>query len=222
MRLVHSRSPRWAAVVLALLALTGVGTLTAAFALKPARPPAPGPSQAPDGYDIDGLGRLLSRAEPIDVRIPSIGVDAPVVATGIAANRSIEVPPLSTPQVVGWYRYGPSPGEAGSAILVGHVDSRESGPAVFYQLGRLRMGDTVEVVRGDGSTAVFTVDGVRLVAKDEFPAQEVHRVATQALLRLITCGGRFDRKQGSYMDNVIVYATLTGISDVTGTSAAPR
>ena len=218
------RSPRWPAVLFALLALAGVGTLTAAFVLMPARPPVPGPLQAPDGYEIDGLGRLLSRAEPVDVRIPAIGVDAPVVATGIAANGSIDVPPLFAPQVAGWYRYGPSPGEAGSAILVGHVDSKESGPAVFYQLGRVRKGDTVEVGRHDGSTAVFTVDGVRLVAKDEFPAEEVHRSATSALLRLITCGGRFDRKHGSYLDNVIVSATLIDLTDapLTGTSAAPR
>jgi LPXTG-site transpeptidase (sortase) family protein len=215
-------SRRWAPALLALLALAGLGTLTAAFVFMPARPPVPGPLQAPDGYDIDGLGRLLSRAEPVDVRIPAIGVNAPVVATGIAANGSMEVPPLFAPHVAGWYRYGPSPGEAGNAILVGHVDSKESGPAVFYQLGRVRKGDTVEVGRHDGTTAVFTVDGVQLVAKDEFPAQEVHRSATVALLRLITCGGRFDRKHGSYLDNVIVSATLTGITGLTRTSATPR
>jgi sortase (surface protein transpeptidase) len=192
-----------------LLALAGLGTLAAAFAFAPPRPPLPGAAQIPDGHEADGLGRLLSRAQPVAVRIPVIGVDAAIVATGLAANGSIEVPPLDTPDVAGWYRYGPSPGESGSAILVGHVDSRASGPAVFFRLGDLRKGDGVEVDRGDGTTAVFTVDGVRLMPKDQFPAPEVHRVAAGALLRLITCGGRFDRGQRSYLDNIIVYATLT-------------
>jgi len=193
-----------------LLAVAGIGTLAAAFLLMPSGPPVPNPAQIPDGYRVDSSGRLLSRAEPVAVRIPVIGVYAAIVATGIAANGSIEVPPLDQPSIAGWYRYGPSPGESGSAVLVGHVDSRESGPAVFFRLGDLRKGDDVQVDRADGTTALFTVDGVRLTAKDEFPAQEVHRAAAGALLRLITCGGRFDRKQRSYLDNVIVYATLTG------------
>ncbi|MEV0270248.1 class F sortase [Hamadaea sp. NPDC050747] len=193
-----------------LFAVAGVATLAAAFAFMPARPPLPSLAQIPDGYTVDGTGRLLSRSVPVSVRVPAIGVDAAIVATGVAANGSIEVPPLETPDVAGWYRYGPSPGEAGSAVIVGHVDSRTSGPAVFFRLGELRKGDDVLVDRDDGTTAVFTVDGVRLVPKDEFPAPEVHRVAATALLRLITCGGRFDYATRSYMDNVIVYATLTG------------
>ncbi|MEV6964745.1 class F sortase [Hamadaea sp. NPDC051192] len=209
-----------------LFALTGVGTLAAAFVVMPARPPLPSPAQIPGGYTVDGSGRLLSRSSPVAVRVPVIGVDARIVETGVAANGSIEVPPLHTPDLAGWYRYGPSPGEAGSAVLVGHVDSRASGPAVFFRLGELRKGDDVFVDRGDGTTAVFTVDGVRLVAKDEFPAPEVHRVASTALLRLITCGGRFDGATRSYLDNVIVYATLTGTgptgSRLTGSGLTER
>lgn len=204
----HHRSRRLAGLFFALLALAGAGTLTAAFVLLPHGPPRPSAAQIPDGYELDGLGRLLSRAAPIAVRIPIIGVDASVIPTGIAANGSIAVPPLESPDLAGWYRYGPSPGEAGSAVLVGHVDSRAAGPGVFFDLGRVRKGDTVEIDRADGSTATFRVDGVRLVAKEAFPADEVHKAAASALLRLITCGGRFDRKQQSYLDNVIVYATL--------------
>ncbi|NUT35695.1 MAG: class F sortase [Hamadaea sp.] len=207
----HRLSRRLAGLLLTLLALAGAGTLAAAFVLLPAGPPRPSAAQIPDGYDLDRLGRLLSRATPVAVRIPGIGVDATIIPTGIAANGSIAVPPLESPELAGWYRYGPSPGEAGSAVLVGHVDSRATGPGVFFELGRVRKGDTVEVDRADGSTATFRVDGVRLVAKDAFPAEEVHRVATAALLRVITCGGRFDRAQQSYLDNIIVYATLVGV-----------
>ncbi|NUR73917.1 MAG: class F sortase [Hamadaea sp.] len=193
-----------------LFALVGIGTLAAAFVFMPPRPPVPDPAQIPDGYTVDGTGRLLSRSAPVGVRIPAIGVDAGIVATGVEPDDSIEVPSLATPDLAGWYRYGPSPGEPGSAILVGHVDSRLSGPAVFFRLGDLRKGDDILVDRDDGSTAVFTVDAVRLVAKDEFPSQEVHRAAATSLLRLITCGGRFDRSARSYLDNIIVYASLTG------------
>jgi sortase (surface protein transpeptidase) len=203
------RPNRLALVAIVFLALLGVGTLLAAVVV-PSGPPRPDYADAPNGFVRDGDGRLLSRSAPVGVDIPAIGVSAAIVGTGVAANGSIEVPPLDKPGEVGWYRYGPSPGEAGGAVLVGHVDSRTSGPAVFFDLGRLHKGDKIEVRRGDGSTAVFTVDGVAMYPKNEFPAAQVHRVAKQALLRLITCGGPFDEKAHSYVDNVIVYATLTG------------
>lgn len=189
-----------------LLALAGVATIVAAYVIGPLGPPRPGLADAPDGYVRDGSGRLLTRSAPVHVVIPAIGVDAAIVPTGVAANGSIEVPPLDQPELAGWYRYGPSPGEAGSAVIVGHVDSRAAGPAVFFDLGRLHKGDKISVVRDDGSTATFAVTGVELVAKDSFPAAEVHKQSSTALLRLITCGGSFNRSQHSYVDNVIVYA----------------
>jgi Sortase domain len=194
-----------AALFVWLLALAGLGTLAAAFIVAPLDPPRPSLADAPDGYHYSA-GHLLMRSTPIAVDIPAIGVSAPIIPTGVAANRSIEVPPLDQPSVAGWYRYGPSPGEAGSAVIVGHVDSSTSGRAVFFDLGRLHKGDRISILRDDGATAGFAVTGVSLVAKDAFPATEVHKTSSAALLRLITCGGSFDREARSYLDNLIVYA----------------
>jgi LPXTG-site transpeptidase (sortase) family protein len=189
-----------------LPALAGLVTVIAAYVVGPLGPPRPQLAEAPDGYVRDGSGRLLTRSAPIAVDIPAIGVAASVIPTGLAANGSIEVPPLDQPELAGWYRYGPSPGEAGSAVIVGHVDSRTAGPAVFYNLGRLHKGDHIRVVRDDGTTVLFAVTGVQMIAKDAFPAADVHKPSSGALLRLITCGGSFDRRQHSYVDNIIVYA----------------
>jgi Sortase domain len=197
---------RHAALLIWLLALAGLGTLAAGFIVNPLDPPRPSLADAPAGHH-DSAGHPLTRSTPIAVDIPAIGVSAPIIPTGVAANRSIEVPPLNQPSVAGWYRYGPSPGEAGSAVIVGHVDSLMSGRAVFFDLGRLHKGDRISILRDDGATADFTVTGVALVAKNAFPATEVHRTSPAALLRLITCGGSFDREAHNYLDNLIVYAT---------------
>jgi LPXTG-site transpeptidase (sortase) family protein len=189
-----------------LLALAGAATVLAAFVLGALGPPRPSLADAPNGYFRDGSGRLLTRSYPTSIAIPAIGVSASVLPTGLADDGSIQVPPADQPDVAGWYRYGPSPGEAGSAVIVGHVDTRATGPAVFFNLGRLHKGDTISVVRNDGRKATFAVTGVQLVAKDAFPADEVHRTSSGALLRLITCGGAFNSRQHSYVDNVIVYA----------------
>jgi hypothetical protein len=95
-------------------------------------------------------------------------------------------------------------------VLLGHVDSAR-GAAVFYDLGRLRPGNRVEVSRADGRVAVFTVESVERVAKDRFPTRRVYGPLDHAGLRLVTCGGAFDRAARSYRDNVIVYAALTSV-----------
>lgn len=189
-----------------LLAAAGIAAIVLAYVVGSFGPPRPGLADAPDGYTRDPSGRLLTRSAPIAIDIPAIRVSATVIPTGLADDGSIEVPPIGQPELAGWYRYGPSPGEAGSAVIVGHVDSRTSGPAVFFNLGRLHKGDLISVVRDDGSTATFAVTGVELVAKDAFPATEVHKASAGALLRLITCGGTFDTAARSYVDNIIVYA----------------
>ena len=97
-------------------------------------------------------------------------------------------------------------------MIVGHVDSVRSGPGVFYRLGQLRPGDTVRVARGDGLTVVFTVQSVERVPKAAFPTQRVYGPLAYPGLRLITCGGSFDRGSGHYRDNVVAFAYLSGIS----------
>ncbi|MBU1865339.1 MAG: sortase, partial [Actinobacteria bacterium] len=108
-----------------------------------------------------------------------------------------------------WFKYSPAPGSVGAAVILGHVDSATGGRSVFFNLGVLRPGDEILVTRADGSVAVFTVDGVRRYPKDEFPSLTVYGDTTHPALRLITCGGEFDRADGHYRDNIVVFASLT-------------
>jgi sortase (surface protein transpeptidase) len=139
----------------------------------------------------------------VRVRIPAIGVDSAVVDVGVDAAGAL-VPPDSA-DVTGWFAAGPAPGERGPAVLAGHIDSRE-GPGVFYRLVDLRPGDAVEVQRADGSVARFTVDSSVQTAKTAFPTDLVYAPVPGPELRLITCGGSFDRSVGHYRDNVVVAA----------------
>ncbi|GAA3842576.1 hypothetical protein GCM10022226_76620 [Sphaerisporangium flaviroseum] len=150
----------------------------------------------------------LRKSAPTRVRVPSIGVDAPLLSMGVEKNGEIEVPPLSRPKVAGWYRLGPAPGEMGPAVILGHVNTR-GGPAVFSRLRELGRGDKITVVRADGSTAEFTVDGAEQASKNRFPTKRVYGHVDRPSLRLITCGGVFNPVAHSYTDNIIVYATLT-------------
>ncbi|HET9653991.1 MAG TPA: sortase [Kineosporiaceae bacterium] len=141
-------------------------------------------------------------APPVRLRIPSVGVDAPVEPVGLAPDGSIAAP--DGWQVAGWYRGGPRPGQGGGAVVVGHVDSR-SGPAVFFRLALARPGDPVFVDRADGTSARFRVTGRLQVAKDRFPA-DLYSPTLQPALLLVTCGGPFDAATGHYRDNVVVSA----------------
>lgn len=139
--------------------------------------------------------------------IPEIGVDSTIRPMGVRDDGTVAVPPVDQPELTGWYRNGPSPGEAGPAVILGHVTAPE--PAVFFDLGALEPGDTVEVTRTDGTVAVFDVDAVVSVRKDSFPAADVYGPLDHAGLRLVTCGGAYDRETREYLDNVIVYASLS-------------
>ncbi|MER7543709.1 class F sortase [Actinomadura sp.] len=169
----------------------------------PPQPPAWAAATRPVAHHA-----ALPRSVPVRVDVPSIGVRAPLIGLGLDAGGSVEVP--SRPSEAGWYDRGPTPGERGAAVLLGHVDSAR-GAAVFYDLGRLRPGNRVEVSRADGRVAVFTVESVERVAKDRFPTRRVYGPLDHAGLRLVTCGGAFDRAARSYRDNVIVYAALTSV-----------
>jgi Sortase domain len=142
-------------------------------------------------------------AEPVRLRIPAAGVDTSLVQLGRAADGSIEVP--SDFDVAGWFADGPRPGEPGPAVILGHVDSR-TGPAVFFRVGGLAPNAQVLVDRADGSTVAFRVRSVQHVPKVAFPTDFVYAPTLEPSLRLVTCGGSFDRAAESYRDNVIVYA----------------
>ncbi|MBO4258836.1 class F sortase [Streptomyces griseorubiginosus] len=165
----------------------------------------------PPDAELPPAVRPLGDALPQRLDIPDLRVQAPVVARGLDAKGAVDPPPFDQAGVVGWYAAGARPGAAGTALMVGHVDT-ETRPAVFYRLSALRPGETIRVVRDDGKVAEFTVDDVRVIARDGFDAQKAYgqRQSGRAELRLITCGGSFDRTRGSYTANVVVSAYLTG------------
>ncbi|MFJ4711841.1 class F sortase [Streptomyces sp. NPDC088785] len=173
-------------------------------------PPQPSAAQAHPGTGpADAPGAApLSPSPPDRIRIPSLRVDAPLMGLGLNRAGSLDVPPPRRKNLAGWYEAGTRPGERGTAIVAGHVDNAE-GPAVFYDLGALARGSTVEVDRRDGSVAVFTVDAVEVYRADAFPDRKVYGAAGRPELRVITCGGPYSRRTG-YQGNVVVFAHLTG------------
>nr|WP_245870889.1 class F sortase [Asanoa hainanensis] len=150
---------------------------------------------------------VLEPSRPTRIKIASIGVDAPVNDVGLAEDGTIAVPPVDEPNETGWYDAGPTPGEFGPAVVVGHVDTK-TGPAVFAKLSTLDPGDRVEVSRRDGSVAVFEVNSVERFDKADVPADRVHGDFTRPALRLITCGGRWVGGTTGYADNIVVFASL--------------
>jgi len=149
-------------------------------------------------------------AAPVSVRIPGIDVTSDLMRLDLNDDGTVEVPPLEADDRAGWYQRGPAPGAVGPAVILGHVDSAQYGPGIFFDLGALQVGDEVEVARADGTIAVFAVDRVERHPKDEFPTITVYGNTPDAQLRLITCGGDFDSGARSYEDNVIAFATMTG------------
>jgi LPXTG-site transpeptidase (sortase) family protein len=143
---------------------------------------------------------------PVSLTIPLIGVKTQLMTLGLAAGGAMQVPPLAEAAVAGWYTGSPRPGAVGSAIIVGHIDTK-GGPAVFYRLDQLRRGDDVYVKRADGTTAEFRVTAVRTYLKDHFPTQTVYGPTPDAELRLITCGGAWDPVTHHYLSNIVAYAT---------------
>lgn len=165
-----------------------------------------GPTEAGQRSDGADLGPVLDGVRPAALRIPRIDVDSRrIVGLGLAEDGSLEVP--RDPSTPGWFTPGPAPGQFGPAVIAGHVDGR-NGPAVFYRLGELRRGDRVHVTREDGSDASFVVDRVREYDKDAFPTRAVYGNTTnRAELRLITCSGAYDERDG-YLRNTVVFAHL--------------
>jgi LPXTG-site transpeptidase (sortase) family protein len=139
---------------------------------------------------------------PTRVTIPAIGVDAPLVAVGLKPDGAMQTPEFG---VAAWYDQGPKPGQPGPSVVLAHVDSKAHGPDVFYRLRDLKPGDEITVHYADRAST-FAVTAKEQVAKTQLPTARIWNDATTPVLRLITCGGAFDRKAGSYLDNIIVYA----------------
>jgi hypothetical protein len=167
---------------------------------------ASGAAAAVEGAPVPLDGTVPAALDPLHLSVPTAGIDAPLTAIGLDAVGAL-VPP-SDNGLAGWYRAGPAPGEPGPAVITGHVDS-VAGPAVFFRLRDVAVGDPVIVARGDGTTLRFTVTRVARYAKDAFPTAEVYAPSAGPELRLITCGGAFDRAARSYLDNVVVFARVS-------------
>ncbi|MDH6491532.1 hypothetical protein M2157_007531 [Streptomyces sp. SAI-127] len=177
----------------------------------------PAPSARPTSTRTSPL-RQLPRSRPTSFRIPSLGIDAPITGLGLNRGRELATPPVDKPKLVGWYQGGPTPGEPGTAIAVGHRDTR-TGPAVFAALAQVKPGKVIEAGRADGRTAVYTVDRVKVFDKEGFPDKEVYGPARRPELRVITCGGLFKWRTG-YTSNVVVFAHLTQTREPRPTKSA--
>lgn len=158
------------------------------------------PSEAP-------AGPTMPRSVPTRLRIPSLAVNAPFTDLAVGADGRLTPPPANDPNMVGWFKGGVTPGERGAAIVAGHLDTK-TGPAVFLQLQFLKPGATVDITRADGSVATFKVDTVETFSKAKFPDKRVYSDTPSAQLRLITCGGPYNKTAKDYEDNVVAFAHL--------------
>lgn len=192
------------------LALQGGRAAPSNTGAIPLARPAPAAASTPSGPDLvsthsarlDDLAAAATQT-PVRLRVPSLGIDAPVASVGVAADGQLAVP--NDLVRVGWYGAGSVPGEAGTALFAAHVDHAHS-PGVFFTLDRLAPGATVQVVRTDGTVSTFSVVARRVIAKPLLPVADLTQADGTPRLVLVTCGGSFDRGRRSYRDNVLVYA----------------
>lgn len=196
-----------AASVETALATRTTTTTTVAPADPEPNPPAWTANETSD------LSELLATQRPIptNLRIESIGIDAPIGAYGVDDGGLMDVPENVTE--AGWYKYGPRPGDSGSAVLAAHVDLTGSGPGLFYDLDRLAVGDRITVSYSDGSNQEFRVDARATYLKEDLPLDAIFSRTGPPTLTLVTCGGAFSRSSRSYDSNVVVYASPTPGAD---------
>ena len=170
------------------------------------------------GFDLSDLFRgpdeppprafpVLEPSRPVSLTIPSIKVSAPIMKVGLAGDGSVDVPPLQRHNEAGWFAEGPTPGQFGPAIIVGHADTR-TGPSVFHDLKKLRPGQRIEVLRRDNEVAVFEVNSVEHYGKSKLPVKRVYADYSRPQLRLMTCGGTWLGGERGYEDNYVVFASL--------------
>ena len=209
---------RWALVLIAVVVVLVLGGLTlVGLGLVDDRtvaPPAPtlsaGAAPTPARADSMTVGAAARPGSPpMGVDVPGLGIRSAVNPVGQNPDGSVEVPaPGPLYDQAAWYRYSVTPGEIGPSVLLGHVDSARSGPSVFYDLAKIETGSAFTVNRADGSVLSFRVDSVQRYPKDAFPTQTVYGGTTRPEIRLVTCGGEFDRLERSYRDNIVVFGHL--------------
>lgn len=175
-----------------------------------APPPGPVPERA-DGRTPTRSPFPVERSVPVHLSVPAIGVSTDLLRLGLQEDRTVEVPAPSDSEYAGWYRLGTSPGQLGSAVILGHVDST-TGPAVFYELRSLERGDRVDVRLDGGAVAHFAVEDVLTYPNEAFPARKVYTSQGYRGLNLVTCGGEYDKARGGYQSNVVAYTRWTSTS----------
>ncbi|WP_340684568.1 class F sortase [Amycolatopsis coloradensis] len=186
---------RWAPLVLAVV-------LAAVLPCRGEVAPPRAPERA-----AETVTRGLPKADPVSIDVPKIEATSSLIPLGLNADDTIEVPPVTRPMQAGWYVHAPTPGEVGPSVILGHVDGNKQ-KGIFFRLKELAPGDKVSITREDGVTAEFAVTKVERVAKDRFPTDAVYGDTAEPELRLITCGGVFDKASRNYLDNVIVFARM--------------
>lgn len=210
----HHPSRRWVLIAAALV-LLGSGCLV--LGLQEHQHPLAGPVPARAGpkalkttkaVPVKAAALATARSAPVELKVPAISLAVSLSTLGLNADGTVEVP--TDVQQPGWYGLGPSPGEIGSAVILGHVDSYQ-GPAVFFNLRSLVAGDDVDVNLADGVTAEFQVTSVAMYLKATFPAQAVYTSHGYSALQLVTCGGAFDSQTGHYLSNIVVYTSLLAL-----------
>jgi len=203
---IHRLTTRTAwGYVLGVLLLGGCAAADGSdMSAPPAAPASATPSLTPHS-NLSTYRSTRTHSEtalPVRLRIPAIDVDTGLEPLGLASDQSIEVP--SEPSVAGWWERGPRPGQVGPAVILGHV--RWNAPAVFSRLDALQRGDEVLIDRADGTTARFVVTGQGTYRKAAFPSDLVYYPTLDPELRLVTCGGPYDRATGHYSENLVVFA----------------
>ncbi|MER7818697.1 class F sortase [Streptomyces chengbuensis] len=202
----------WPVVAAALGGLLCYNSLGGQAANTPqARPasPAPAPVSPPKAAPVHPP---LPRSVPTRIAIPAISVNAPFTVLTLNKAGQLNAPPPNDKNLVGWYGKGSTPGEKGTSILAGHLDTM-TGPAVFESLSALKPGNKIDITRQDRKVATFKVDSVETFSKAAFPSARVYNDAPTAQLRLITCGGLYDKKTKDYKDNIVVFAHLDSVKN---------
>lgn len=186
-----------AALLIELTVAVGASVALSLPPLPPAPPPTPATVAVPPGTGTSPPSHAL--AAP-----PVLALEQALLPLGLTRQGALSVPRRA--EDVGIWRDGPVPGEVGPAVLVGHVDL-DGRPGVFARLRGLRGGDRVTVRRPDGEVVTFRVQRVERFAKAAFPTLAVYAPTSRAELRLVTCGGAFNRRTGHYGDNIVVFAS---------------
>jgi hypothetical protein len=204
-------------VVTGVLAL--VGGCCIAVGLQDHRHPLAGPVVAPSTLTTAPatiVGTIpvpvVARSVPVSLRVPAIALSVPLSTLGLNRDGTVQVP--DNIQEPGWFRLGPTPGQIGSAVILGHVDSYQ-GEGVFFQLRALLAGDQVQVSLRDGAVTNFVVTAVDMYTKTQFPAQRVYTSDGHRTLQLVTCGGTFDTATSHYLSNIVVFTSFVSATAAT-------